>query len=109
MLFGLKESVEKMAQEVKQVESNLIESYKKVKERLIAQCFMSENMPKVISSLMSGEINDIDTFRKDCKQLIEITKLNSQSKLDIEINPNKILDDYKISQQDFIKDIQNNT
>lgn len=38
---------------------------------------MSENMPKVIQSIINGEINDLDTFKKDCRQLIEITKLNN--------------------------------
>jgi hypothetical protein len=56
-----------MAKRVKILEEIAIKTHKRVKERIEAQCFMSENMPKVIESIANGSFFDSEALREECR------------------------------------------
>lgn len=37
---------------------------------------MSENMPKVIENIMSGEYSEVDLLKDECKKLVEAVHYN---------------------------------
>jgi len=44
-----------LAKKIKTIEEYTIMTFKKIKEKILSLSFMSENMPKVIENITSGE------------------------------------------------------
>jgi len=89
-----------MAQKVKSLEQLIITTYKRVKDRIISQSFMSENMPKVIDSLVVGQYDDVDSVKEETKKLLDSVHM-TQQKLEIDFRPDKVVDAFLNCQKEF--------
>jgi hypothetical protein len=62
---------------------------------------MSENMPKVIQSIVNNSFFDVDQLKEECRKLVEATTFKN-NKLEIDISPSKVLDSFKSCEKEFI-------
>ncbi len=105
-MYELKLSVEALAERIKSVEEHLILAYSAVKERVVTQSFMSENMPKVIEGIINGDFTDVTQLKAECRKLIDSCKLSADKKIELEFRPEKSLEGFRTVETQFVKQIK---
>lgn len=45
-----------------------------MKEKIITQSYMGENLPKIINDFLSGSCADIDYLNQKCKEMVDCCK-----------------------------------
>jgi hypothetical protein len=63
-----------------------MQSHKRVKEKILSQIFMGDNMPKVIENIINGEYSDVDILKDECKKLVDSIQVNN-NQIDLDFHP----------------------
>ena len=60
-----------MAKKIKSIEENMLDIYKKIRDKVIQQGQLGENMPKIIDNIINGDYIDSNIMKEDCKKLVD--------------------------------------
>lgn len=105
ILYNLKEVVENLANTIKNLESECANIIKSLREKVLSQIFMNENMPKVIEAIINSEYTDVDILTRECKKLVDSISYSDKNGIDIDIKPEKAIQTLSITEQEIIKTI----
>lgn len=67
---------------------------------------MSDNMPKVIDSIINSEYTDVDVLKQECKKLVDSINYSEKRGIEIDIQPEKSIESFSLTEKDIIKTIQ---
>ncbi|KRX01215.1 hypothetical protein PPERSA_05615 [Pseudocohnilembus persalinus] len=104
-LFQLKNSVQKLSQMLKDLEENLFNTYKQIKNKLISQSYLSKNAPIVIEQMLNGDYSEVDKMKIDCQQLIDSIILDKEQ-IKFSFEPEKVLKSFQVCEDNFAKEIE---
>lgn len=105
MLFNLKEIVESLASTIKQFEVECANTTKRIREKIVSQVFMSNNMPKVVESILNGEYSDADLLKAECAKLVDSVHYSEKKGLIIDIQPEKAIQAFSQTEQEVVKSL----